>query len=175
MPFLSVASIQREEKINGAIINIVVKIMADNVQWRWIVECKKIGQPREVRHSLLELRAIMAECNDKNVYGVVAAPFLSVESRRLCVESGVGYVDLAGNARLSFGTVFIELHAVGNPFMEQRSLRSIFTPKSGRVLKVLLEFPLHAWKVQDLVSASGVSMGQVSNVRKLLLQREWAR
>ena len=107
-------------------------------------------------------------------YGVLFAPFLSEASARVCTEAGIGYADLAGNARLAFDQVFIEKHGADNPFRVKRHLRSLFTPKAGRVLRVLLTPPLRAWKVTELQEAAGVSLGQVSNVRKLLLDREWA-
>lgn len=86
----------------------------------------------------------------------------------------MGYADLAGNARLSFDQVFIETRVADNPFRAKRQLRSVFSAKAGRVLRVLLTPPLRAWKVTELEAAAGVSLGQVSNVRKLLLDHEWA-
>jgi hypothetical protein len=122
----------------------------------------------------LQLRSFLDQTPGKNCYGLLVAPFLSEESARLCVEAGVGYADLAGNARLSFDQVFIETQAADNPFRVKRHLRSLFGAKAGRVLRVMLTPPLRAWKVTGLATASGVSSGQVSNVRKLLLDREWA-
>jgi hypothetical protein len=104
----------------------------------------------------------------------MVAPFLSEESTRLCTEAGIGYADVAGNARLTFDNVFIELHVADNPFRAKRHLRSLFTAKAGRVLRVLLTPPLRAWKVTELAEAAAISLGQVSNVRKLLLDGEWA-
>lgn len=86
----------------------------------------------------------------------------------------MGFMDLAGNARLSFDKVYIERQAADNPFKEKRSLQSLFTAKAGRVLRILLTPPLRSWKVVELRSAAHVSLGQVSNVRKLLLDRQWA-
>jgi hypothetical protein len=102
------------------------------------------------------------------------APFFSPESARLCEEAGVGYVDLAGNARLAFGSIYIETRSAENPFREQRVDRPLFSPKSGRVLRVLLSPPLRPWKVIELQESAGVSLGHVSNVRRNLLERGWA-
>jgi hypothetical protein len=33
--------------------------------------------------------------------------------------------------------------------------------------------PGKTWKIQDLANEAGVSLGQVANVKKLLLDREW--
>ena len=54
---------------------------------------------------------------------------------KICEEAGVGYVDLAGNARLAFDHVFIETRSPKNPFIEKRELRSLFAPRATRVLR----------------------------------------
>jgi hypothetical protein len=174
VPFLKVKSFQSMAKVSGSQPGWLVEVEAGGRPWVLVVEGKQQGQPREVRNGLLQLQRFLDQTPDKPCYGVMVAPFLSAESARLCTEAKVGYADLAGNALLSFDQVFIELHAAGNPFRVKRHLRSLFTAKAGRVLRVLLSPPLRAWKVMDLAVESGVSLGQVSNVRKLLLDREWA-
>ncbi len=42
------------------------------------------------------------------------------------------------------------------------------------MLRVLLRDPRRAWRVQELAEAAGVSLGQISNVRTALRDREWA-
>ncbi len=112
---------------------------------------------------------------DQSRYAVLMAPFISEASARICTEAGIGYADLSGNARLSFDQVYIEKRGSENPFREKREKRSLFAPRAARVLRVLLTPPLRAWKVLELQEASGVSLGQVSNVRKELFDREWAK
>ena len=53
--------------------------------------------------------------------------------------------------------------------------KSLFSPKSAQILRVLLHDPTQIWKVTDLAIAASVSLGHVSNVRTALLAREWAR
>ncbi len=174
VPFLKLKSCKRAAEAFGSQPDWWVELKAGGRSWVWVVEGKRHGQPREVRSGLLQLRSFVEQAQDKNCYGLLVAPFLSEESARLCVEAGVGYADLAGNARLSFDQVFIETRAADNPFQAKRHLRSLFGAKAGRVLRVLMTPPLRSWKVTELEAASGVSLGQVSNVRKLLLDREWA-
>ena len=173
-PFLKVKSFQRVAEVSGSQPDWLVEVEAGDRPWVLVVEGKQHGQPREVRNGLLQLQRFQDQTRGKPCYGVMVAPFLSPESARLCTDAKVGYADLAGNARLSFDQVFIELQVADNPFRVKRYLRSLFTAKAGRVLRVLLTPPLRAWKVTELEAASGVSLGQVSNVRKLLLDREWA-
>jgi hypothetical protein len=101
------------------------------------------------------------------------APFISPQAAEICMTDGVGYVDFAGNCLLSFGQVYIEQTGKPNPFRTRRDLVSLFSPKSSRILRVLLCNPGRVWKTQDLAGDARVSLGQVANVKKLLLDREW--
>jgi hypothetical protein len=60
-----------------------------------------------------------------------------------------------------------------NLFAKKRDLRSLYAPRSSRVLRVLLMRKSDWWKTQALADEAGVSLGQVANVKKLLLDREW--
>ncbi len=68
---------------------------------------------------------------------IIVAPYLSDASRRICKEAGIGCVDLAGNAFLSFQPIFVEKTGIPNPFATLRVTKSLFSPKSSRVLPVL--------------------------------------
>ena len=178
VPFLKLDSI----KVDGPLLvdsperaDFLVKAHAGDRVWTLVAEARKIGQPREVRNGVLLLKDYLRQlpATDAN-YGVLLAPYISHESARICEEAGIGYADLAGNARLSFDQVFIETRVEGNPFHEKRVVKSIFTPKAARLLRVLLQGPLRAWKVKELAAAAEVSLGHVSTVRQQLLEQEWA-
>lgn len=141
--------------------------------WTILVEWKEVGQPRHVRAAINQLLQYLRAAPNPS-YGVIVAPFLSPQSAELCSEAGLGYADFAGNARIAFGSVYIERRAAENPFLVRREQRSLFTRKAGRVLRTLLTPPLRAWRVAELKEATGVSLGQVSNVRRLLLDRDLA-
>lgn len=174
VPFLQLVSLRRAADVSGAQPDWLVEVDAGERPWVLAVNAQRRSHPRDVRHGLLALQHYLYQFPEKPSYGVMVAPFLSTESARLCAEAKMGYVDLAGNALLSFDQVFIEQRAADNPFRVKRQLRSLFTPKAGRVLRVLITPPLRPWKVTELAASAGVSLGQVSNVRQLLLDREWA-
>lgn len=141
---------------------------------RLVIECKSSGQPRYVRDAVGRLgREIFR--SHVLTRGLVAAPFISPASRAILAESGMGWIDLAGNARIVFPRFHLEISkADRDPFATKREQRSLFFPKSARLLKLLLHRPQKSWKVAELVTETGVSAGQVSNVRKALIEREWA-
>ena len=178
VPFLKLVSLRKNAPVAAGIpdrADRLAQVQAGGRKWTWVAAEKRLGQPREVRTALLQLERSLRHLPAKTSgYGVVLAPFISEESARLCTEAGIGYADLAGNARLCFGEVFIETRVPGNPRQEKRAARSLFAPRAARVLRVLLQGPLRAWKVTELAGAAKVSLGWVSAVRQQLLAREWA-
>ena len=151
-----------------------LKVRAGNARWTLIVEVKPNGQPMHVRSALHQLNKYRQHAGAAAA-PVLIAPYLSPEARRLCVEDGVGFVDLYGNARLAFGAIYIETEVEGAPVAERRGVKSLFRPKSAQVLRVLLRDPKHPWRVTDLAEAADVSLGHVSNVRAGLIERDWAK
>jgi hypothetical protein len=174
IPSVKINAVKPEAMVFNSQVDLLLEVEAGGQPWSLVVEWEQPGQPRNVQNGCLQLQHIIGQAQGKLCYGIIVAPFLSTESARLCDQAGLGYADLAGNARLAFGQVYIERQAAENPFNEKRHLRSLFTAKAGRVLRVLLTPPLRAWKVVELGKAAGVSLGQVSNVRKLLIDHAWA-
>lgn len=178
VPSLKLESFKREARVSSVfplLADGLAKVKTGNRNWTLLVEAKQTGQPREVRSAILHLESYLKQLPGKSPrYGVLVAPFISEESAKLCLDAGIGYADLAGNARLSFDQIFIETRSPENPFREKRETRSLFAPRATRVLRVLLQGPLRPWKVTELAESAHVSLGWVSAVRQQLLAREWA-
>lgn len=138
-----------------------------------IAEVKANGQPRYIREAMFQLQNYIGRL-EKPAIPVLIAPYLSAASRDLCIENGASFLDFEGNARLAFGPIFIERLLAPKPEPQRREFRSLFSPKSAEVLRILLRDPERIWKVVELADAAYVSLGHVSNVRKALLEREWA-
>jgi hypothetical protein len=137
-----------------------------------LIETKSTGQPKPVRegvNQILRYKELYPES-----YGVLIAPYISPRSASICLQEGVGYLDFAGNCFLAFQNVYIRIDGQPNPFGQNRTLRSLYAPKASRILRVLLGNPIEKiWKVKELSKESDVSIGLVSNVKKLLDEREW--
>lgn len=142
--------------------------------WDLHVDLKSSGHPKQVSQAIFRLkRAAERSRGSRKVYGVFAAPFISPESANLCLEAGIGYLDLSGNCHLAFGTIHIHVEGKPNQHKPKREQGSLFSPKASRVLRVLLLGPLKPWKVVDLQKSSGASLGTVSTVRKEILKQLW--
>jgi hypothetical protein len=136
-----------------------------------VPQIKNNGQPRWARLAAYELKDSLT--GKKDAYGIFVAPYISPQAGKICEKAGIGYLDMAGNCLLSFGTVYIRQASVPNPKVQKRELRSLYSPKAERSLRALLIEPQRTWKITELAQTVGVSLGQVANVKKLLLDREW--
>lgn len=173
VPAIKVRDVRIEPDGRDGGIDILAKINVSGQRRLIACEVRSNGQPRHVRTGLLQLRNYVSR-HERNALPVFIAPYLSAEARALCREEEVGFLDLEGNARLAFDGVFIERLVPHKPATARRDLRSLFKPKSARILRVLLRKPDRAWRVTDLAEAAQVSLGHVSNVRSALLDNEWA-
>ncbi len=137
-----------------------------------ILQAKATGQPRGARDAANQLLRWAGEYS--NAVPIFAAPYISPAAADILSREGIGYIDLSGNCRLTFDTVYIRREHWPNKQVQRRELRSLYSPKAERVLRILLVEPKRPWRVQMLAQAAGVSIGQASNVKRLLEDREWA-
>jgi hypothetical protein len=175
VPFIRLEGIDREfnEPSHNREADFLVRLKANGRHLRLICEVKGNGQPRYVRSAVTHLRNYI-ERQQRDAYGVVIAPYFSPASQQICRDEDIGFLDFEGNCRLVFNGVFIERAVPLKPSTERRELKSIYSPKSAQLLRVLLRKPERRWKVVDLAEAAHVSLGQASNVRNALIDREWA-
>ena len=143
------------------------------------IAVKAHGAPRLVRSAVYELESYVARIGQhpanaaEQAVPMLVCPYLSPESRAICRDHDVAYLDLEGNARLVFDGVYIERSVPTKPKPETRTLRSVFAPKASAILRALLREPDRPWLVTDLAASANASLGHVSNVCKALHQREW--
>jgi hypothetical protein len=174
IPIVEVETWAIDPSVEARPFDIVAKLKVGGESQLLICEIKSSGQPKVVRHALLQLADAIRR-SGKEAHPLLITPYLSPEAQALCREAGVSYLDLEGNARLAFGRLYIERQVAHKPIAERRELKSLFKPKSAKVLRVMLRAPEKSWRVVDLAHMADVSLGHVSNVRNGLLDREWAK
>ena len=132
--------IEREYRIDGWI-----DLRRSGINYALIIEMKENGAPRFVRSAIYQLKSFMADFiqfrhadDSRRLIPMLVSPYLSPESRAICTDHDVAYLDLFGNAHLAFDSVYIDRAVAGKPKSETRALQSIFTPKSGAVLRIML-------------------------------------
>ena len=171
IPFLGEPPIPIELSVGDEGPNLAARITLPEGEQRILFECKSIGQPRVARNAVNQILRNLERYPEYD--GVFVAPYISPGSAEICSQEGIGYLDLAGNCRLSFGRVYIERRGTENPFSERRDLRSLYSPKASRIIRVILNDPKKVWKVEGLAEEADVSLGLVSKVKALLRDREW--
>lgn len=178
IPFLKVepvsSSLFRKHNLDSG-QDILLKLRFSRDEKLLLVEIKDSGQPKIARQAVNQIRSYLAKFPDS--YGVYFAPYISPQSAAICKAEGIGYADLAGNCYLSFSQVYIRRDDWPNPIKQKRGLRSLYAPKAARILRVMLVMigTRRRWRVEALAEAAGVSLGQVSNVKKRLVDREWVQ
>ena len=173
IPFAEVERIVRKGEFGRYRADLVATVGTPAGVRYFVAEVKSVGQPRAAREAVNQLWRFRE--NRPDVVPVFIAPYISPASAILCKQEGTSYVDLSGNCRLVFDNSFVERGGRPNPFAEKRDLRSLYSPKSSRVLRVLLANPGEAWRIKELAKESEVSLGLASNVKRLLEDREWIR
>jgi len=170
IPFLKIIDIQKEcgEKDTIADLSVIIEL-PDGVM-QLIAEVKSSGQPRLAREAVNQMLRYKDKISE--TYFVFIAPYISPRAADICLSEGIGYLDLSGNCLLSFDKVFIQKKDYPNQFKEKRVLKSLYAPKAERLLRALLCNPGKKWKIKELADESGVSLGQASNVKKVLFDRE---
>lgn len=171
LPFVQSIRIDREPSEAGFQPDLAATIATIDGEKTVYAEVKANGQPRYARQAINQL--ILQVQKSPGSYGVFVAPYISPSSARLLKEAGIGYVDFAGNCLLNFGHIYVNIEGRTNPFPQNRDLRTLFSPKTSRIMRVLLNVPFTAWKMDGLSKEAGVSLGLVAEAKKVLLDREW--
>ncbi len=174
IPFLQPGEPLLEQSLGSRVADLTLPVEVRGQSWTLVCEVKQSGQPRFVREGAFQLRKYLQALASHHAYGIFIAPYLSEESAAILREESLGYLDFAGNCLLSFDGVFVERSGSPHTPERRRELREIFAPKASRVLRVLFADPNRSWRVTELAERAAVSLGHVSNVRRALLDREWA-
>ena len=151
--------------------DLLVSFRRQNDRKTLLVEIKSSGQPLSARSAVNQL--LVLQYKRPGHYGVFVAPYISERSAEICKSNGISYIDFSGNCWLNFDSIFMEIKGNPNRFSRKSELKSLFKPRAERILRAMLSEPGYEWSAMELAKSAGVSIGQVSNVRKLLLEREW--
>jgi hypothetical protein len=157
------------------LIDFGLELQLDNRIYRIAGEFKKHGFPQHLSQAIAQLLRYRYK-GGRNDDLMVAAPYITPEGAKVCLDDNVSYFDLAGNCRIAMGPIYIERTGIPNPFEKNvMAAPSLYGMRGERILRILLQNPKTAWKVLPLASQAGVSAGTVSIIRKLLTARDWAK
>jgi hypothetical protein len=128
----------------------------------FVAEVRLSSQPRYLRSSISFLKEAVAKVPRGRP--LIVTPYIGPAGRELCRKEGVSYVDTVGNVGLFLEDGFVVKESSRGLRQQRREMKSLFSPKATRVLRILLENPDRAWGYQELADAAKVSLGQAYNV-----------
>jgi len=152
--------------------DLIVRVYIGKRAYHLLVAAKTTVQPRQIQEMINATKIYVNKYKISDTL-VIGAPYLSPRVREICRQENLNYIDFHGNVLLSFGHVYIDKETTSKPKPETRELKSLYKPKSARVLRQLLSDPDKVWSLSSLSGATGVSLGHVSNVRNRLRDRGW--
>jgi hypothetical protein len=95
---------------------------------------------------------------------LVVVPFMGEAGRKTCEEMGVGWLDLSGNARILAPRIRVIVEGKPNRFKAIGRPRSLFAPKSSRIVRWLLVHAGEAGTQREITRATGLDEGMVSRL-----------
>jgi hypothetical protein len=171
IPAVSSIQIRKDTLFLGRRVDLMLSFELEGRQKEFIVEVKRNVTPKTLRDVCTQVRKIVPE-NSESMYPVVAASYLSESSIEVCKEYKVGCFDIQGNCFFAFGSLYVEIKGTPNANPSQRSIRTLFSPKSSRVARVLLSNGEQWWQIQEIAKEADISIGLVSDVKNRLLEEE---
>jgi hypothetical protein len=173
-PNVKPVNLRRNMRIAGSEVDIDSVLEIGDRQYEILVEVKSDGSPSILRRAASQLKSIRGSFpNEANLYLAVGAPYISDEGMEICKEEQVGCLDVAGNCYISFGGIHIEIKGNKNLQLAKRSSKFLFSPKSSRVIRVLLSDVNRWWQVQEIAGEAKISIGLVSRLKQKLLEEEF--
>jgi len=175
-PVTFVNAIKMEQEVildNARRVDFIAAINITNQEYRLVVETKRNLQPRYVLDTIRQVKEYCYLVGEQ-AYPVVVSDYISPRSAEILINENVSYFDLVGNCRLCFASVYIEKEGKKSKAVEKRGIKSLFGLKSSRMLRLMLNNPLRPWQVKELAARSELSLGQVSNIRRALLDQHYA-
>ena len=173
---ISILNIEIEKQVSpGRRLDAVIELqLPHKKKGRLWIEYVSRGQPNPVRLAALQIKDLIKQHGFKNDYPVVAAPGLSSKALQVCKDMQVNAIDLLGNCHLKMGMVLIDIYG-RIPKKEERGLGRIFSQKRSRVIRLMLLNNIRPWLVEELENQTGVSIGLIPQIKKVLIEWEMGR
>ncbi len=133
---------------------------------RWMFEVKTSSSPGIVATAADRLN--QTKMVTRGSTPVLVVPFMTVAGANVASERNLNWIDLAGNARLRQGDLYVWVEGRPNRFPRRGRPSTPFAPKSARISRTLLSEPWRWWRQMDLAAVTKLDDGQVSRIVRRL-------
>lgn len=145
----------------------VYTIQAEGLSLDVALYTRSTAEPRRV-YELVGQFQLLPE-DQKKVYPLFFAPYVSQRAAALCREAGIGCFDETGNCWIKKGNLIISSTVENKQPAPRRRSRHLFAPKSLRVIRALLCTPLKGWRQIEFSEKLSISLGLVNRIVRRLL------
>ena len=109
----------------------------------------------------------------------IYAAVVSDRTSEIATRHGVSWMDYAGNCRLVFPQygIYVRRSGIVNPFGKQLpKVLNVFSTKSSRVVRAMLQEPMRGWQLNELAGHPDVrvSAGLMSRIKRSLVEGGYA-
>jgi hypothetical protein len=146
--------------------DLTARVKTASGEFTLMFEVKRSGEPRTIAQ-------LAVYAKEAEGYVVLVAPLVSERGRALCIELGLGFVDMAGNAYLKFDGVLVD-RAGRKSSVKGRRSRDVFAKKASRIVRRLLSSPKRTWTLQEIADEAKVSVSQAQLVVEALSREAYA-
>ncbi|HKX63578.1 MAG TPA: type IV toxin-antitoxin system AbiEi family antitoxin [Verrucomicrobiae bacterium] len=171
VPFLQIVKVEQRVFADASRPEVIARVRIGAQERILLAEVKRNGQSRLVREAIENILRYRQTYADS--YALVIAPSFTAQSAKICRQEGIGYLDLAGNCWLNFDHVFINSSGRILPKQKRPPIRTWYSARVERVLRVLLMQPNRTWKTRELAMEAHVKPGQALSIKHFLAQRAW--
>ena len=150
----------------------------DGIQWdavlsirghTFVLEWRRSGSLGHVADTIRQLGSVQASF-PREVVPLLAVPYMGEAGQERCVQAGLPWLDLSGNARIIVPGIFHQNLGHPNRFRRPGRPESAFGPKGSRLARHLLMEPSGSVRQRGIAARAGLDEGHVSRVVGKLLE-----
>lgn len=179
VPGIEIDSVQREVRVAGHVVDLVVIGTVRGRRVRFVVEARAGGYPRDAREAARRVTEAVKQVastrrEEQPIHDVpmIVARFLSPASREMLRDMRVSYWDAGGSLYVDLPWAMYWIDRPAAP-RQRRKTQRIFRGSSAQVVHALLLDPGRAWHLTDLAEMADVSVSTAHQVCNALEAQLW--
>jgi hypothetical protein len=154
--------------------DILIEAKTRGTAYRFAIEARSRITPQTAIALCDEIRRLA----NRRFIPVIYAPVISPRVAEIARQREVGYIDRAGNCwlRSPQGGLLIERQGLQGERRLPRTTADLFSPKSSRIVRLMLSQPTKGWQVRELAEHEDVqvSPGLAVKIKRTLLEEGYA-
>ena len=127
------------------------------------------GALGQISHAVDQIVIARGGTSDPTI-PVLVVPFMGKSATECCEQSGVAWLDLSGNARITARGLYLHILGHENLFKRPGRPTSAFAPRGSRIARWLLMNPGEVVLQSTLAASTGLNEGHVSRVVGKLIE-----